>query len=89
MNNVSGLDELIVYPVPVKDVVYISVGTYAMKKMKFVELLSMDGRSVLYSNNAIENDFELTVRGVAAGCYYLKVAFGDGSVACKKIAITE
>lgn len=75
-------DELFVYPVPAKDVLFIDVNS--ISDVVYVKLSDVTGRTVLYHETTDETKLEFNISQLMAGVYFLE-AKTKGKIVTQKI----
>lgn len=80
-----------VYPNPTRSFVYFKVSENDRVKVSCLSLIDMWGRSVLhyFGNELSSNPFQISIKNLHPGIYFLRVDFKDGTWQVIKISIVK
>ncbi len=78
--------DLTVYPNPISD--KFSIKTGAREKISKVELFDSNGRLTIANDRYAEGD-QITVKGLSAGTYVLRITMANGTLEIRKIVISN
>jgi hypothetical protein len=81
INEYSAQQHILVYPDPVKDILYVS---FSGQQFQHAEIYDMRGKLVFSVNQTtVQGELEINMKELAGGIYFLKATFDNNALVSK------